>query len=97
MATSEGFKDFVLECLNEAECGGEFSFLARKMFGEYCIYVIDKGIKKCFFSCAMIVSLLGNLMRFLALLCKIVRILALAILMMERKSITLSTLKILSF
>lgn len=49
MATSECFKDFVLECLNEAECGGEFSFLARKMFGEYCIYVIDKGIKKVLF------------------------------------------------
>ena len=42
MATSEGFKDFVLEQL--ARCNGEylerrFAFSARKMFGEYCLYI----------------------------------------------------------
>lgn len=51
MATSEGFKDFVLECLERAnaEFGAKFSFSSRKMFGEYCIYVIDKGVKKMLF------------------------------------------------
>lgn len=44
MATSEGFKDFVLECL--ARCAeeyleGGYAFSARKMFGEYCVYVAD--------------------------------------------------------
>ena len=44
MATSEGFKDFVLECL--ARCAeeyleGGYVFSARKMFGEYCVYVAD--------------------------------------------------------
>lgn len=44
MATSEGFKDFVLEQL--ARCAeeyleGEYAFSARKMFGEYCVYVVD--------------------------------------------------------
>lgn len=47
MATSAEFKDFVLEqCEN---CGSEFSFSARKMFGEYCIYLHDKGEKKVLF------------------------------------------------
>lgn len=51
MATSEGFKDFVLECLERAnaEFGTKFSFSSRKMFGEYCIYVVDKGVKKTLF------------------------------------------------
>lgn len=51
MATSEGFKDFVLECLQRAnvEFNGKFTFSARKMFGEYCIYVNDKGINKTLF------------------------------------------------
>lgn len=44
MATSVGFKDFVLEQL--ARCAeeyleGEYAFSARKMFGEYCVYVVD--------------------------------------------------------
>lgn len=44
MATSEGFKDFVLEQL--ARCAeeyldGEYAFSARKMFGEYCVYVAN--------------------------------------------------------
>ena len=44
MATSEGFKDFVLEQL--ARCAedyleGEYAFSARKMFGEYCVYIAD--------------------------------------------------------
>ncbi|WP_270977449.1 competence protein TfoX [Campylobacter helveticus] len=37
MATSEDFKNFVLECLENTNLGFEFS--ARKMFGDYCIYV----------------------------------------------------------
>lgn len=48
MATSAEFKDFVLErleqcareCLNE-NLGGDFNFSARKMFGEYCVYIRD--------------------------------------------------------
>lgn len=44
MATSEGFKDFVLEqlarCAEEYLEGG-YAFSARKMFGEYCVYVVD--------------------------------------------------------
>lgn len=51
MATSEGFKDFVLEQLERAnaEFGGKFTFSARKMFGEYCIYVNDNGTQKTLF------------------------------------------------
>lgn len=51
MATSEGFKDFVLENLEQlnAEFGGKFSYSWRKMFGEYCIYVRDKGENKVLF------------------------------------------------
>lgn len=46
MATSEGFKDFVLEQL--ARCAeeyldGKYTFSARKMFGEYCVYIVDLG------------------------------------------------------
>ncbi len=41
MATSEGFKDFVLETLNDALQGEPYRFSAKKMFGEYCIYVSD--------------------------------------------------------
>ena len=46
MATSEGFKDFVLEQL--ARCAeeyldGKYAFSARKMFGEYCVYIVDLG------------------------------------------------------
>ncbi len=44
MATSEGFKDFVLECLvrcAEEYLEGKYDFSARKMFGEYCVYVAD--------------------------------------------------------
>ncbi len=43
MATGESFKDFVLENLNSALENTPYSFSARKMFGEYCIYVIDRG------------------------------------------------------
>lgn len=44
MATSEGFKDFVLEQL--AQCAeeyleGKYDFGARKMFGEYVVYIVD--------------------------------------------------------
>lgn len=55
MATSAEFKDFVLdrleqcarECLNE-NLGGDFSFSARKMFGEYCVYIKDlRGFGGC--------------------------------------------------
>lgn len=51
MATSESFKDFVFEHLERAnaEFGGKFTFSARKMFGEYCIYVNDRGIQKVLF------------------------------------------------
>ena len=41
MATSEGFKDFVLEALDSALQGEPYRFSAKKMFGEYCIYVSD--------------------------------------------------------
>lgn len=41
MATSESFKDFVLETLNSALQGEPYRFSAKKMFGEYCIYVLD--------------------------------------------------------
>lgn len=43
MATSEGFKNFVLECLENANLN--FVFSAKKMFGDYCIYV-HLGAKK---------------------------------------------------
>lgn len=40
MPTSESFKDFVLENLNSALEDTAYRFSAKKMFGEYCIYVI---------------------------------------------------------
>ncbi|WP_334094919.1 transcriptional regulator [Helicobacter typhlonius] len=43
MATSESFKDFVLENLNSALEDTPYHFSAKKMFGEYCIYVVDRG------------------------------------------------------
>ena len=46
MASSEAFKDFVLERLEQ--CAREylnvaFTFSARKMFGEYCVYISEFG------------------------------------------------------
>lgn len=41
MATNEEFKNFVLEQLENSQSGFEFS--ARKMFGEYCIYLCQSG------------------------------------------------------
>lgn len=41
MATSESFKDFVLEMLHNALQETQYHFRAKKMFGEYCIYVSD--------------------------------------------------------
>lgn len=46
MASSEAFKDFVLERLEQ--CAREhlndaFTFSVRKMFGEYCVYVSEFG------------------------------------------------------
>lgn len=57
MATSESFKDFVLECLERAnaEFGGKFTFSARKMFGEYCVYVNDGVQKPIFLLCDEVV------------------------------------------
>ncbi|RDU69829.1 transcriptional regulator [Helicobacter aurati] len=43
MATSENFKDFVLEMLYNALQGEQYRFSAKKMFGEYCIYVLDSS------------------------------------------------------
>ncbi|MCW1359845.1 competence protein TfoX [Campylobacter sp. CCS1377] len=40
MASSEDFKDFVLEQLRLCESKSVFS--ARKMFGEYCVYIDTK-------------------------------------------------------
>lgn len=40
MSTSESFKDFVLENLKSALENTPYHFSAKKMFGEYCIYVI---------------------------------------------------------
>ena len=40
MPTSESFKDFVLENLKSALENTPYHFSAKKMFGEYCIYVI---------------------------------------------------------
>ncbi|MBK1972520.1 hypothetical protein JG677_00330 [Campylobacter sp. TTU-622] len=37
MSSSNDFKDFVLECLKA--CDTPFNFNAKKMFGEYCIYI----------------------------------------------------------
>ena len=42
MPTSESFKDFVLENLNGALEDSPYHFSTKKMFGEYCIYVIDR-------------------------------------------------------
>lgn len=42
MASSEDFKDFVLEQLRL--CESKCVFSARKMFGEYCIYADNKPI-----------------------------------------------------
>lgn len=39
MPSSSEFKDFVLECLESSTKGHRFS--AKKMFGEYCVYVQD--------------------------------------------------------
>ena len=55
MATSAEFKDFVLDkleqCVREGlhkNLGGDFSFSARKMFGEYCVYIKDlRGFGGC--------------------------------------------------
>ena len=51
MASSVEFKDFVLECLQNCESG--FDFKTRKMFGEYCFYMLDKRCeaKPCFLLC----------------------------------------------
>ena len=43
MATSESFKDFVLENLKSVLEDTPYTFSAKKMFGEYCIYMIDRG------------------------------------------------------
>lgn len=43
MATSESFKDFILETLHNALEGEPYRFSAKKMFGEYCIYVLDSS------------------------------------------------------
>lgn len=43
MASREEFKNFVLECLENANLN--FVFSAKKMFGDYCIYV-HLGAKK---------------------------------------------------
>lgn len=43
MATGENFKDFVLEMLHNALEGEPYRFSAKKMFGEYCIYVLDSS------------------------------------------------------
>lgn len=46
MASSETFKDFVLgrleQCAREY-LNGAFAFSARKMFGEYCVYISEFG------------------------------------------------------
>ena len=46
MASSEAFKDFVLERLEQCtreHLNGTFAFSARKMFGEYCVYISEFG------------------------------------------------------
>ncbi|MGX2983598.1 transcriptional regulator [Helicobacter sp. 23-1045] len=44
MATSASYKDFVLEQLVRCDSeylGRRFVFSARKLFGEYCVYIAD--------------------------------------------------------
>ena len=44
MATSDSYKDFVLEQLarcNDEYLANRFTFSAKKMFGDFCIYIID--------------------------------------------------------
>lgn len=44
MATSASYKDFVLEQLARCDSeylGRRFAFSARKLFGEYCVYIVD--------------------------------------------------------
>ena len=51
MATSAEFKDFVLDCLERARSEKRLNvrFETRKMFGEYCVYAYDTGVKKVLF------------------------------------------------
>ncbi|MCX2717454.1 transcriptional regulator [Helicobacter sp. MIT 21-1697] len=42
MPTTENFKDFVLESLSSAMADTPYTFSAKKMFGEYCIYVLER-------------------------------------------------------
>lgn len=46
MASSDAFKDLVLERLEQCarEQNGAFAFSVQKMFGEYCVYIIEFGI-----------------------------------------------------
>ena len=56
MATSKDYKDYVLERLRECVAGlskdskgglESYAFSARKMFGEYCVYIQDsKSMQK---------------------------------------------------
>lgn len=44
MASSDAFKDFVLERLEQCareNLNGAFAFSVRKMFGEYCVYISE--------------------------------------------------------
>lgn len=44
MASSEAFKDFVLERLEQCAreyLNGAFAFSVQKMFGEYCVYISE--------------------------------------------------------
>ena len=44
MVSSEAFKDFVLERLEQCareNLNGAFAFSVRKMFGEYCVYISE--------------------------------------------------------
>lgn len=51
MPTSESFKDFVLKNLKSALEDTPYHFSAKKMFGEYCIYVIvGESVPKPIFS-----------------------------------------------
>ncbi|WP_300701978.1 hypothetical protein [uncultured Campylobacter sp.] len=47
MPSSTVFKDFVLEQLSL--CTNAYHFSARKMFGEFCIYIHSNGEKKALF------------------------------------------------
>ena len=47
MPSSTVFKDFVLEQLYL--CTNAYHFSARKMFGEFCIYIHSNGEKKALF------------------------------------------------